>query len=70
VVPEYLSRSRPGAAYDYGWSGRQVFGPTFSRAGRSILGGMNLLQILSTVVILGGVVITALIAIIPTVVDR
>ncbi len=31
---------------------------------------MTLLQILSTVVIVGGVVITALIAIIPTVVDR
>jgi uncharacterized membrane protein YdcZ (DUF606 family) len=31
---------------------------------------MNLLQILSAVVIVGGVVITALIAIIPTVVDR
>jgi len=31
---------------------------------------MTLFQILSTVVIVGGVVITALIAIIPTVVDR
>jgi hypothetical protein len=31
---------------------------------------MNLLQILSTVVIVGGVVITALIAIVPTMVDR
>jgi hypothetical protein len=31
---------------------------------------MTLLQILSTVVIVGGVVITALIAIVPTVVDR
>ncbi len=31
---------------------------------------MTLLQILSTVVIVGGVVITALIAIVPTVIDR
>ena len=31
---------------------------------------MNLIQILSAVVIVGGVVITALIAIVPTVIDR
>ena len=31
---------------------------------------MNLIQILSAVVIVGGVVITALIAIVPTLVDR
>jgi hypothetical protein len=35
-----------------------------------ILDDMNLIQIISAVAIVGGVVITALIAIIPTVVDR
>jgi hypothetical protein len=65
-----LRRSHSGSAYDYGWRRRQVFGPTLSGLAQRILVLMNLLQILSAVVIVGGVVITALIAIIPTVVDR
>ena len=37
---------------------------------RSTIVAMNIIQILSAVVIVGGVVITALIAIVPTLVDR
>ncbi|GAB3811503.1 hypothetical protein GCM10028799_06320 [Kribbella italica] len=40
------------------------------RAGTDTMDDMNLIQILSAVVIVGGVVITALIAIVPSVMDR
>ncbi len=40
------------------------------RPPRTTMDDMNLIQILSAVVIVGGVVITALIAIVPTVLDR
>ena len=40
------------------------------RLARRTMDAMNLIQILSAVVIVGGVVITALIAIVPSVMDR
>jgi hypothetical protein len=49
---------------------RPALGPTFSGRDRTTLDVMEIIEILSTAGILIGVVVTVLIAVIPTLVDR
>jgi hypothetical protein len=49
---------------------RPALGPTFSARDRTTLDVMEIIEFLSTAAILIGVVVTVLIAVIPTLVDR